>query len=270
MTTQAETFELPIEITLPKGVSKNFQKAKDVLTETVNTLTESAQQAKQSLTETSERVVNTVTEASDKAVDSVAAKTQEAVDTFTTVTSDSVKTVTETIEQSKGSVGQIKNTTSEAIQTAIASSIHEWLQAHPAFLRLLHIFVWATNHPIFSLVILLFTVAIAGSLIKAIGRLIETTSLSILKAPFKLLQLLFGVSFQSIANFGGLAFKQLTGAKNAELPALPDSNSLSTQQDKQQRLAEISSRLEAIQKEQNELLQEVAAILNSNKIDIEV
>ncbi|MBD1896212.1 hypothetical protein [Coleofasciculus sp. FACHB-129] len=159
---------------------------------------------------------------------------------------------------------------SNPIQTAIASSINEWLQAHPSVLRLLQVFIWGTNHPIVSLVILLFVVAIAGSLIKAVGRLIETTSLSILKAPFKLIQLLFGVSFQSISKFGGLAFKQLTGAKNAELPALPDSNSLSTQQDKQQRLAEISSRLEAIQQEQNELLQEVAAILNSNKIDIEV
>ncbi|MFE1744213.1 hypothetical protein [Coleofasciculus sp. H7-2] len=159
---------------------------------------------------------------------------------------------------------------SNPIQTAIASSINEWLQAHPSVLRLLQIFIWATNHPIVSLVILLFAVAIAGSLIKAVGRLIETTSLSILKAPFKLIQLLFGVSFQSMGKFGGLAFKHLTSAKNAELPALPDSISQPTQKDKQQRLAEISSRLETIQKEQNELLQEVAAILTSDKIDIEV
>lgn len=159
---------------------------------------------------------------------------------------------------------------SNPIQTAIASSINEWLQAHPSVLRLLQVFIWATNHPIVSLVILLFVVAIAGSLIKAVGRLIETTSLSILKVPFQLIQLLFGVSFQSISKFGGLAFKQLTGAKNAELPALPDSNSQPIEKDKQQRLAEISSRLERIQKEQNELLQEVAAILDSDKIDIEV
>ena len=37
------------------------------------------------------------------------------------------------------------------------------------------------------------------------------------------------------------------------------------EKDKQQRLAEISTRLETIQKEQNELLQEVAAILASDK-----
>ncbi|MBD1944104.1 hypothetical protein H6F50_17350 [Coleofasciculus sp. FACHB-712] len=161
---------------------------------------------------------------------------------------------------------------SNPIQTAIASSINEWLQAHPSVLRLLQVFIWATNHPIVSLVVLLFAIAIAGSLIKAVGRLIETTSLSILKAPFKLIQLLFGVSFQSISKFGGLAFKQLTGAKNAEIPALQNSNSHSIEKDKHQRLVEISSRLEAIQKEQNELLQEVAVILASKKekIDIEV
>ncbi|MEP0854631.1 hypothetical protein [Trichocoleus sp. DQ-U1] len=183
------------------------------------------------------------------------------------ITIEEPKALYEQTQQKAFSSGGVM---SNPIQTAIASSINEWLQAHLSVLRLLQVFIWGTNHPIVSLVILLFAIAIAGSLIKAVGRLIETTSLSILKAPFKLIQLLFGVSFQSISKFGGLAFKQLTGAKNAEIPALPDSNSPPTQQDKQQRLVEIASRLEAIQKEQNELLQEVATILASDKINIEV
>jgi hypothetical protein len=93
----------------------------------------------------------------------------------------------------------------------------------------------------------------------------EILGLSILKAPFKMLQVLLGVSFQSAGKFGSLAVKHLPVAKNAEQPALQNASPQPTQKDKQQRLAEISSRLEAIGLEQNELLQEVAAILASEE-----
>ncbi|MHC5829592.1 MAG: hypothetical protein ACYT04_80145, partial [Nostoc sp.] len=42
------------------------------------------------------------------------------------------------------------------------------------------------------------------------------------------------------------------------------------QANKQQRLAEISHRLEAIQKEQNQLLQEAADLITCDTIDIEI
>lgn len=102
--------------------------------------------------------------------------------------------------------------------------------------------LWATNHPIVSLIIILFTFAIAWSLIKAIGRLVEAAGFSILQAPFKFGQVLIKVSTK----------KKAGGEKN------------------KQRLAEISTRLEAIQNEQNELLQEAAAIIALNKVDIEI
>lgn len=293
MTTQAETRHLPIEIGLPEGVFKGFHKAKDFLTETANTLTQSAQQSKESLTKTAGQTVNTVTEATDKAVDTATATAQQAKNSLTTtthkavdittVTSDAVKTITataeqakaslgETIEQTKGSLeqtlqatGQLKITTSEAIQTAISSSVSDWLQAHPVVFRVVQVVVWATNHPIVSLVILLFAVAIAWSLIKAIGRLIETAGLSLLQAPFKLGQVLIGVGYQSLGKFGVRASKQVTVAKHTKTSALQNSNSELIHKDKQQRIAEISTRLEAIQKEQSELLQEAAAILASDK-----
>lgn len=296
MTTQAETRHLPIEIGLPEGVFKGFHKAKDFLTETVNTLTQSAQQSKESLTKTAGQTVNTVTEATDKAVDTATATAQQAkdsltttthkaVDTVTTVTSASVKTITATAQQAKASLGdtieqtkdsleqtlqttgQLKITTSEAIQTALNSSVSDWLARHPLVFRVVQLLLWATNHPIISLVILLFAVAIAWSLIKALGRLIETAGLTLLQAPFKLGQVLIGVGYQSLGNFGVRASKHLSVAKNTKTPALQNPTSELIHKDKQQRLAEISTRLEAIQKEQNELLQEAAAILALEKED---
>ena len=147
----------------------------------------------------------------------------------------------------------------------MGSSVSEWLQAHPAVSRLVQLLLWAANHPILGVVIFILVVALAFSLIKALGRLMEILGLSILKAPFKMLQVLLGVSFQSAGKFGGLAVKHLPVAKNAEQPALQNASPQPTQKDKQQRLAEISSRLEAIGLEQNELLQEVAAILASEE-----
>ncbi|MBW4577524.1 MAG: hypothetical protein KME08_20005 [Aphanothece sp. CMT-3BRIN-NPC111] len=153
---------------------------------------------------------------------------------------------------------------SDVIQTAIASSISEWLQTHPAVLRLVQLLLWASNHPIWGLVMFIIVVAIAFSLIKALGRLLEILGLSILKAPFNFVLALIGFSFKSLGTLGGSAFQQLPVAKNAEPPALQDSNSQSIENDKQQRLADISTRLEAIKQEQNELLQEVADLIKSD------
>lgn len=138
--------------------------------------------------------------------------------------------------------------TSNAIQTAISGSVGEWLQAHPVAFRLVQLLLWATNHPIVSLIGLVFIVAIAWSFIKALVRLIEMAGWSLLQAPLKLGLAVIGVSAKSLGKFGGLAVKRTGGEK-----------------DKQQRLAEISTRLEAIQKEQNELLQEAATILALDK-----
>ncbi len=296
MTTAAETHPLLVEIGLPDGVFQGVQKAKDFLTQSVNTLSESAKLARESLTQTAGQAVNTLSEATDKAVDTVAATAQQAknsltttthnaVDTVTTVTSDSVKMITattqqaqasleETIEQTKGSLEQtlqtaeqLKSTMSEAMKMAISSSISDWLHSHPVAFRLVQMLIWATNHPIVSLLILLFAIASAWSLIKALGHFIDTMVSSLLQAPYKLGQILIGVGFKSLGKFGGLAVNHLAVAKNAELPGLQDSNSKPIQHDKQQRLAEISTRLEAIRQEQNQLLQEVAAILASDQYD---
>ncbi|MBN3873967.1 hypothetical protein [Nostoc sp. JL33] len=228
-----------IDIHLPNGVLQRLQNVKDFVGENVNSLSNSAQQAGESLKATA-------TTTTDKAID----------------------TVTTSLEQTWQTADKFKSTTSGAVKDALASSVSDWLIQHPIFFRLVQILGWATNHPIISVVILLFTLALLWSIIKAIVRLIETASWSILQVPFKLLQALIEVSFLSLTKVGSFAVQQMTATETIDnLPVLLPEN---FQPSKQQRLAEISHRLEAIQKEQNELLQEAADLIASDTIDIEI
>jgi hypothetical protein len=235
-----------INVHLPNGVLEHLQNIKYFVGENVNSLSNSAQQVGESLKATA-----------------------------STTTDRAIDTVTKTLEQSWQTADQLKSTTSGAVKTAlakptevIASSASDWLSQHPIFFRLVQILNWGTNHPIISVVILLFGLALLWSIIKAIVRLIETASWSILQVPIKLLQALIKISFLSLIKAGSFAVQQITGAKKTDNLAvlLPEN----FQPNKQQRLAEISHRLEAIQKEQNELLQEAADLIAADTIDIEI
>ncbi|MBE9034341.1 hypothetical protein [aff. Roholtiella sp. LEGE 12411] len=231
---------IQIDIHLPNRVLQPLQNVKDFVSQNVSSLTNSAQQAGESLKETA-----------------------------STTTDRAINSVTTTLEQSWQTAEQIKSTTSGAVTTAIASSASEWLTKHPGFFRLVQILTWATNHPIISLVILLFGLALLWSIIKAIVRLIETASWSVLQVPLKLIQAFIKVSFISLTKVSSFAVQRIIGNKETDnTPALIPENYLTIYKDKQQRLAEISSRLEAIQKEQNELLQEAADLIASDTIEV--
>ncbi|BBD65538.1 hypothetical protein NIES4072_07870 [Nostoc commune NIES-4072] len=228
-----------IDIHLSNGVLQRLQNVKNFVGENVNSLSNSAQQVGESLKATA-------TTTTDKAID----------------------TVTTSLEQTWQTADKFKSTTSGAVKDVMVSSASDWLTQHPIFFRLVQILGWATNHPIISIVILLFALALIWSVIKAIVRLIETASWSILQVPIKLLQALIKVSFLSLTKVGTFAVQRITATETIDnLPALLPEN---FQPSKQQRLAEISSRLEAIQKEQHELLQEAADLIASDTIDIEI
>ena len=238
---------LSIDINLLTEKFPRFQQAKDFVNQSVDSLTQSAHRVGESWKQTA-------TTATDKAIDSVTTTVGQAKSS---------------LEQSWQTADQIKNTTSTAVESAIASSMNDWLTQHPAIFRLVQIFAWATNHPIISLVILLFTIAIASSIIKAIVRLIETASWSILQVPFKLIFALIKVSFFSFIKLTNIALKKVTSHQPVKnLPALPPATSPEIYKDKQQRLAEISMRLEAIQKEQKQLLQEATELLATDTIEM--
>ncbi|BAY68398.1 hypothetical protein ACN23B_13905 [Anabaena sp. FACHB-709] len=231
---------LPVKINLSEGLLQHWQTAKGYVDQRVNSLTDSAQKLGQSLQETT----NTTT---DKTIDAV----------------------TKTLGQSWQTAEQIKSTTSVALKTAIDASVNDWLVQHPTFWRLVQILVWATNHPIISLIILLFTIALIWSIIKAIMRLIETASASILQVPLKFIQALIQFVILSLTKVGSFAIQKISNHHIIDdAKALSMTKTEVFHQDKQQRLIDISHRLEEIQQEQQQLLQEAQELIASDTIEV--
>lgn len=163
--------------------------------------------------------------------------------------------LTTTTDRLQAKTEQLKHATSDAMANAIASSTHDWLQAHPVALQSTNIILWAIDRPIISLVLLLIASAIAISIIKAINRLLEIAALSLLKAPFWLSQSLIKLGWQG----GSATVNHWFALKEAEnLPATV----VAVQE---QRLGEISTRLKELQQEHDELLQELIAIVGSEQ-----
>ncbi len=192
--------------------------------------------------------------------------------TATQGTQNAIARLTNTVEQTKDSLEQ--NLPQVSVQTAITSSFTDWFEYHPAFLRIIKLFNWSINHPIISFIILIFSLAIFWSLIKAIGRLIESASLSILQIPLKLLQALIQYSWLTLSKLSNLTNIKFNVQKatnnNSELKLDNNTAYQLICYNKQQRLKDISVRLENIQKEQQELLQEAADILDSERINSSV
>jgi len=222
-----------INLSLPEGVSQSWQSVQDFVNQGVNSVSNSTQQVGESWQATA-----------------------------TSTTNKAFDVVITNLEQAKGSLEQFKNTTSGAVETAIASSIHDWLTQHPAMSRLLQILNWAAIHPVISLVVLLFSLAILWSLINAIIRLFTTASFSLLQAPFKLFISLIKVSFFSLTKVGNWTFQTISYQKPENTSTL---NNQTLQDHKQQRLVEISQRLAAIQQEQKELLAEAADLMTNTQ-----
>jgi methyl-accepting chemotaxis protein len=119
---------LTIDINLLREKFPNFQQAKDYVYQSVDSLTKSAQQVGESWKQTA-------TTATDKAIDSVTTTVEQAKSS---------------LEQSWQTADQIKNTTSRAVESAIASSMNDWITQHPAIFRIVQVLVWGSNHPIIS------------------------------------------------------------------------------------------------------------------------
>ena len=122
---------------------------------------------------------------------------------------------------------------------------------------------------------IIFAIALIFSLIKAIVRLIESASLSIIRLPLQLLQAGLKLSFLYFNKLikllfikfkykhlpDSLAKQNINISNNSQI--LPVVGEKVVSQEKQQRLKEISCRLAEIQKEQHQLLHEAASILNT-------
>lgn len=271
------------------SLSETADKAKEALTHTTNyavnavnkatnnalgTVAETTEKARNSLSEVANQAVNRVSETTNKAVDAVSHSATTAKETITQTTNSAVNTLNQTTSQAVDSVtqatekakisledsihkaGNMSDAASNAIQSAINGTVKDWIDSNP-------VIFWLVSHPLIGLaMVLLFILTVLG-FFQALGSLFAQGWLFILQSPVKFMQGVLSVGSKSVSNVGGVAVNSLV-SKNPEdknNSALQlrgvESNSLESQE----RLANILTRLEAIRQEQNQLLEEVSAIL---------
>jgi hypothetical protein len=191
----------------------------------------------------------------------------ENLNSFTESVQQTTDNTQDYLENNWHTVEKITNSTSGVMQKAINTSVHDFLSQYPWIFKLLETLTWGINHPVRGVICLLLIIAIIWSVIKAIVRVIETASWSILKIPFILLQQLLKflwIQFSKVRIFG------IGNIKNNQLNNLEKVRLISTNlyPNKQQRLGEISRRLATIHDEQQALLQEAAKLMESERKNI--
>jgi hypothetical protein len=173
--------------------------------------------------------------------------------------SSNIGYVKDSFGQALQAAGEIKQSTSTAIQTSVYQ--------HPAVFQVLKFIAWSANHPIRGILIILLGIAIIWSIIRAIVRLIEIASLSILKTPLTFLWLFLKYLWQLLSKFTIISWNKFKDANSAEIIYLEDINSQLKENNKQKRLGEISARLGEIQKEQHALFEEALELMHDEKLD---
>ncbi|MEM7717147.1 MAG: hypothetical protein AAF349_26960, partial [Cyanobacteria bacterium P01_A01_bin.68] len=162
------------DISVSESLVQRLQATKSIAKESLNNFTDKAEQVRSDLQQTATQ------------------STENAVDTFNNA-----------LENAKGSLEE--NLPQVSVTDIVNSSVADWLKQHPAFLGIINSLNWAANHPIISLIFIIFSLAILWNLVKLIGRLIEKASLSILQIPLKLFQAFIKFIWLSLIKFGNFA-----------------------------------------------------------------
>jgi uncharacterized membrane protein len=121
----------------------------------------------------------------------------------------------------------------DSISQTLLNSLQAWMANHP-------VLAWITSHPLWSIALFFITLLLCWGLLGAIARLVQQLWMLILQAPLKLLRWIFGSLFKALP------------ALKAEEP-----------QGRDQRLIAALDRLEALQQEQELLMQEVKTMLKN-------
>lgn len=126
------------------------------------------------------------------------------------------------------------NILGEGIQNIVLGSFQDWLTDHPML-------AWLITHPLYALAIGLLLLVLLWGLIGAIANLVQQAWSALLHAPLRLIHWIWRSSI-------GL----LTAATLPKAAPEPD---------KHQRLSDLLNQLETIRLQQDQLLEEVKAIL---------
>ncbi|MBD2496826.1 hypothetical protein [Nostoc sp. FACHB-280] len=262
--------QISLSIGLPEEASKALINSKNFLNETthntinnitdithksLNGVTESAEKANHSLSKIADVAKHTVTENVGNTANNVSEITNQTFGAITEQAKHTGHDIVNSVEGKFQQLEQLSNTISTEIERTINSlinhqldNVQRWVDTHPVIYWGLNFLNWGVNHPLFGLVIVLLAVFIIWQLFKAFGRLLEKGLLTTLTAPFKLMKPLFKFSFKPLSFLAGNSKDELLNS-----------------QYKQDKLSQLLNRLESIKQEQNDILQEITAIVSANK-----
>lgn len=279
MTSSADSHKLLSNTDLPNRVSESFQKTKDLLTETatqaINTITEVRNRAVPATTASG--TSSSLTETTGQATSGVNAVTSQAVDPVSPTAKQASNSLAEVIRRTsnslEGTIQKAENAATKSVQGAMNSLIDEWIDSvkvwidsHPIVQWLVQVILWAVNHPIPALIIAIALIFVLQKLLKVLGSLVERALIALLQAPLKLGQLLLKTSAKSLGKLGRAVQPVANQEETLELKALTES----VKNSQKERLANILTRLEVIRQEQDQLIQEVAAIVALDEPDRDI
>jgi hypothetical protein len=246
-----------------------------------NQVTQAFESIKTSLNATTNKAVNPALEATGQVIDTLTDTAHKTQDSLKQTANQFMNTMGETSEQGKVVLGNtfqtaehLSNAFSKNIEQAInavlaqqMNDINAWINAHPALSWLTQSLVWGINHPILGLILLFFALFLIWQLFKVMGYWFEQALVALLKAPFQFIWFILTLSFKFLRKpTTNNAKIQQTEVKSLALsPAIP----ALTTQEHQERVVKILTRIEVLRQEQNDLLQELTAILVSDKLSVD-
>lgn len=266
--------------------TKNF--VTDTTEKTVNTLTqvtdkslnsfsETAEKTSQSLTETFQGATNTVSNSTGKVINKITETTNQAKDAFTTTTSSVIDNVNQvknhavdSFTESAKQAGNLTNSVSSAIENAINNffnhqwdTITTWIDNHPTLSWIMKLLTLAVNHPVITAFMIFLGIYIIWKIFQLFSKILDQGLLFTLKTPLKLIYAMFSFGFKNISKllFSGFKFKKSEDNSLILNNAIADNISLDTKQE----ITKLLMRLEAVRKEENEILENLTALLADNK-----
>lgn len=140
----------------------------------------------------------------------------------------------------EGVSSQLHQTVGKGVVSAMNDSFQTWLNAHPTI-------DWTVNHPLWAAGVVLIAIFLLWGLLRAIAQFIEQVWVAILRSPLLLIQWFFGLSRSTY---------QRVIAAPKEMPVEPEPNL-------EHRLTDLLNRLETLQQEEADVLQEVKTLLTA-------
>lgn len=223
------------------------------LNQTVSGLNEATTTLKTSILDATGGAVKTITETSHQAANAFKETTAQATGALNGATNDAVhklnnatSSVTQAAEKTKLALDETLQKTerlsgviAHSVQNVVVTSMKTWMAEHP-------IVSWIIAHPLWTIALTVLVIFLCWSLLGAIAQLTQRVWLALLQAPLKLTQLLSRGAFQAFQSADASSLTKVKG-----------------QQDVQERLFKIFSRLEALHQEQEVLMKEMRSMLIS-------